>query len=300
MDARTAVVLESRPMSPPAAPVHPVTPLNELARAEAAPSFSPLYRQIKGLILKGLQAGEWKAGETIPSEMDLAARFGVSQGTVRKAVDELAADNLLVRKQGKGTFVATHAEQQQQYRFLRLTPDGDAAASLGRQLLDCKRQRAPAFIAKLMQLRAGDPVIEIRRLLHSGGQPVVLVERLGGAVEPLDQQVVRPIADGAHQRPEQVAQRGDALARIAVAHVEAAPVVPVGLVHRAQLVVAHVAVPCERGEHLALRRLQLRPRRAGRFLRFGLDLRRDARHREAQPDDQCEERFSHESKPLSR
>ena len=89
MDARTAVVLESRPMSPPAAPVHPVTPLNELARAEAAPSFSPLYRQIKGLILKGLQAGEWKAGETIPSEMDLAARFGVSQGTVRKAVDEL-------------------------------------------------------------------------------------------------------------------------------------------------------------------------------------------------------------------
>lgn len=174
MDARAAVVLESRPMSPPAAPVHPVTPLNELARAEAAPSFSPLYRQIKGLILKGLQAGEWKAGETIPSEMDLAARFGVSQGTVRKAVDELAADNLLVRKQGKGTFVATHAEQQQQYRFLRLTPDGDAAASLGRQLLDCKRQRAPAFIAKLMQLRAGDPVIEIRRLLHSGGQPVVL------------------------------------------------------------------------------------------------------------------------------
>ena len=66
MDAGAAFVLECRPMSPPAAPVHPVTPLNELARAEAAPSFSPLYRQIKGLILKGLQAGEWKAGEIIP------------------------------------------------------------------------------------------------------------------------------------------------------------------------------------------------------------------------------------------
>ncbi len=174
MDADAAFVLECRPMSPPAAPVHPVTPLNELARAEAAPSFSPLYRQIKGLILKGLQAGEWKAGEIIPSEMELAARFGVSQGTVRKAVDELASDNLLVRKQGKGTYVATHAEQQQQYRFLRLTPEGDASATLGRQLLDCRRQRAPAWIAKLMQLRAGDPVIEIRRLLHSDGRPVVL------------------------------------------------------------------------------------------------------------------------------
>ena len=55
--------------------------------------------------------------------MDLAARFRVSQGTVRKAIDELAAENLLVRRQGKGTFVATHAEQQVQYRFLRLMPD---------------------------------------------------------------------------------------------------------------------------------------------------------------------------------
>ncbi|UXH80197.1 GntR family transcriptional regulator [Roseateles amylovorans] len=161
-------------MSPPPAADHPVTPLNELARAELAPAFSPLYRQIKGLILQGLQTGEWKAGEGIPSEVELAARFGVSQGTVRKAIDELAADNLLVRRQGKGTFVATHAEQQQQYRFLRLTPDAGAPASLGRQLLHCRRQRAPAWIAKLMHLRAGDPMIEIRRLLHSGGQPVVL------------------------------------------------------------------------------------------------------------------------------
>ncbi len=139
------------------------------------PSFSPLYRQIKGLLITRLQAGEWKAGEAIPSELELAARFGVSQGTVRKAVDELAADNLLVRRQGKGTFVATHAEEKIQYRFLRLTPDKGAEA-LGRQLLDCKRQRAPAWIARLLQMRAGDAMVEVRRLLHSGGQPVVLDE----------------------------------------------------------------------------------------------------------------------------
>ena len=85
----------------------------------SGPAFSPLYRQIKGLITRELQAGVWKPAEAIPSEQDLAARFKVSQGTVRKAIDELAAENLLVRRQGKGTFVATHAEQQIQYRFLR-------------------------------------------------------------------------------------------------------------------------------------------------------------------------------------
>jgi len=73
------------------------------------PAFSPLYQQIKVLILQSLQSGEWKPGDVIPSEMDLAARFRVSQGTVRKAIDELAAENLVVRRQGKGTFVATHA-----------------------------------------------------------------------------------------------------------------------------------------------------------------------------------------------
>src|SRR3954468_19463620 len=87
------------------------------------PAFSPLYQQIKGLILQRLEAGDWKPGEAIPSEMDLAARFRVSQGTGRKAIDELAADNLVIRRQGKGTFVATHAERHTQYRFLKLRPD---------------------------------------------------------------------------------------------------------------------------------------------------------------------------------
>lgn len=146
----------------------------EAADAAASPSFSPLYRQIKGLIITRLQAGEWKAGEIIPSEIELAQRFGVSQGTVRKAVDELAAENLLVRRQGKGTFVATHAEQKQQYRFLRLMPDEGRDAGLGRQLLDCRRQRAPAWIARALQMRIGDSMVEVRRLLHSEGKPVVL------------------------------------------------------------------------------------------------------------------------------
>ena len=59
------------------------------------------------MILASLQASEWLPGAAIPSEMELAARYAVSQGTVRKAIDELAAENLLVRRQGKGTYVAT-------------------------------------------------------------------------------------------------------------------------------------------------------------------------------------------------
>jgi GntR family transcriptional regulator len=141
------------------------------------PAFSPLYQQIKGLILQSLQSGEWKPGEAIPSEMDLAARFRVSQGTVRKAIDELSAENLVVRRQGKGTFVATHAEQQVQYRFLKLQPDSGNVQSEGpaeRTIIDCKRLRASAEVARALSLRSGDPVLQVRRVLAFSGVPTIL------------------------------------------------------------------------------------------------------------------------------
>lgn len=136
--------------------------------------FAPLYRQIKDLIVASLDQGEWKPGELIPSEMELAARFQVSQGTVRKAVDELAAENLLVRRQGKGTFVATHHEPRAQYRFLRLRPDAGPAAPAHSRFLECRRQRASAEIAALLELKAGDPVVFVRRLLTFDDTPAVL------------------------------------------------------------------------------------------------------------------------------
>ncbi|MDH5206903.1 MAG: GntR family transcriptional regulator [Hylemonella sp.] len=150
---------------------------SELALPVQTPAFSPLYQQIKALILQGLQSGEWKPGEVIPSEMDLAARYRVSQGTVRKAIDELAAENLLVRRQGKGTFVATHAEQHVQYRFLRLMPDKGNLQSEGpaqRDIIDCKRLRASAEIARALALRTGDSVLQARRVLSFGGRPTIL------------------------------------------------------------------------------------------------------------------------------
>ena len=140
------------------------------------PSFSPLYQQIKALLLGSLQAAEWKPGEAIPSETELAARFRVSQGTVRKAIDELAAENHLVRRQGKGTFVATHAEERTQYRFLRLKPDDGGEGRLQRRLLECRRMRAPAEVARALDLAPGEAAVQIRRLLLSAGQGVVLDE----------------------------------------------------------------------------------------------------------------------------
>ena len=142
-----------------------------------APAFSPLYQQIKGLILQSLQAGAWKPGEMIPSEMELAARYRVSQGTVRKAIDELAAENLLLRRQGKGTFVATHAERNVQYRFLRLLPDSGDRNEEGptqRSIISCRSVKGNSEICKLLQLPTGESLIHVRRVLVLAGTPAIL------------------------------------------------------------------------------------------------------------------------------
>jgi len=141
-----------------------------------SPTFRPLYKQIKELLLDGLRGGEWRPGDAIPSEIELAARYRVSQGTVRKAIDELAADNLLVRRQGKGTFVASHGEPQVRFRFLRLAPDAGGPVAAERKLLDFRRARASAEIARLLELRTGDSMIVLTRLLLFSGDPVVLEE----------------------------------------------------------------------------------------------------------------------------
>ena len=151
------------------------------------PQFSPLYRQIADLLTRSLQAGEWQPGQPIPSEQDLAVRYKVSQGTVRKAIEALAASNLLVRRQGKGTYVASHAEETTQFRFLRLTPDGPMQSAgrkpaantaphepMARRFLDCQRQRAPADLAQALGLRGGALAVRVRRLLYFRERPVVL------------------------------------------------------------------------------------------------------------------------------
>jgi len=148
-----------------------------MPNSHTAPSFKPLYVQIKALLEKSLDAGEWRPAEAIPSEAVLAQRFGVSQGTVRKAIDALAADNLVVRRQGKGTFVATHTEEKSSmFRFLRIRRNDGRDEHPGSRLLDVRRGKASAEMARLLDLKPGDPVILLRRVLEYSGEPVVLDE----------------------------------------------------------------------------------------------------------------------------
>jgi GntR family transcriptional regulator len=132
------------------------------------PTFSPLYKQIKNLLLKQLDAGVWKAGEVLPSEIELAAQMAVSQGTVRKAIDELVAEHLLLRRQGKGTYVASHSAAGVQYRFLRLRPNVGERQPAESQILSCKLLAAPAFVLAAFELDTKDKAFQIERTLSFG------------------------------------------------------------------------------------------------------------------------------------
>src|SRR5712672_1197950 len=122
---------------------------NAMSQSSSTPAFRPLYLQIKGLLEKSLEAREWRPGEAIPSEILLASRFGVSQGTVRKAIDALATDNLVVRRQGKGTYVATHTEEKtSNFRFLRIRRSDGADEHPASRLIDVRRTKAGPDVAR--------------------------------------------------------------------------------------------------------------------------------------------------------
>jgi len=143
----------------------------------ATPTFQPLYLQIRSLLEKSLEAHEWRPGEAIPSEAELATRFGVAQGTVRKAIDALAADRIVIRRQGKGTFVATHTEEQaSMFRFLRIRRNDGQSEYPASRLLDVRRAKAGAETGRLLDVKPGDAVIVLRRLPDYAGMPTVLDE----------------------------------------------------------------------------------------------------------------------------
>lgn len=138
-----------------------------------SPSYRPLYDQIKVLLTQSLIGGEWRPGDMIPSEIDLAGRFKVSQGTVRKAIDSLAGENILIRRQGKGTFVATHNEEGIKLRFLRLTAASGQKEVLQNELMSCKKTKADTKMAAVLEIKAGAALIEIKRLLTFSGRPLI-------------------------------------------------------------------------------------------------------------------------------
>jgi GntR family transcriptional regulator len=142
--------------------------------AAGTPTAAPLYKEVKRLLTAGLQAREWQPGEALPSETRLAQRFHVSIGTLRKAVDELVAEQVLVRQQGRGTFVATHGPSRLMFQFFRIVRADGERQLPEPELLGFERDRAAAHEAAALRIRPGERVLRVRNLLRLGGEPIVL------------------------------------------------------------------------------------------------------------------------------
>ena len=136
--------------------------------------MNPLYIQIKKRITDSLVGGLWHPGQSIPSEIELAQSYNVSQGTVRKAIDELAAEKILIRRQGKGTFVASHNEEHNQLRFLRLTSSLGDKEKLDNKLITFEKEKASNGLAKTLGINSASTVVSIKRVLTFNEKPLIL------------------------------------------------------------------------------------------------------------------------------
>jgi GntR family transcriptional regulator len=123
----------------------------------------PLYAQVRETLIERIRTGAWQPGQLIPNEFDIAAEFNVSQGTARKAIDMLAAEGLVVRRQGKGTTVVEHTPANVLFRFFHVYEAN------GRQVIPESAGVAP-------KLRTAS--VEERRMLKLGaGASVIVIER---------------------------------------------------------------------------------------------------------------------------
>ena len=146
-------------------------PLFEAIAPEAA--GMPLYRVVKRSLLNAIEAGSCPPGETLPSETEIAGAMGVSIGTLRRAVDELAAEHILVRRQGRGTFVATHNTDRFLFQFFHVERADGLREAPRVDLVSFERLRADDEPAEALQLRIGDPVIQIENRLRLQGSAVI-------------------------------------------------------------------------------------------------------------------------------
>jgi GntR family transcriptional regulator len=133
-----------------------------------------LYEQIRARLIEGISAGEWRAGEAIPTEAELAASFRVAIGTVRKAVDSLVAVQALVRRQGKGTYVAAHDGRRLMYHFFHIVPRDGLKSYPTVRTLSFRRDRADPTAAAALNIAPSDKVIRIRNVLSLGSAPVIV------------------------------------------------------------------------------------------------------------------------------
>jgi GntR family transcriptional regulator len=146
------------------------------ALAAGAVTYNPLYKEVKTKLTRGLAAGEWKPGAAIPSESRLAEQFSVSIGTIRKAIDELVAERILLRQQGRGTFVATHSEDRTLFYFFHIVGKDGSRELPTTDLLSFRKARANALEEERLRVASGALVFRIQNVLKLSGRPVIFDE----------------------------------------------------------------------------------------------------------------------------
>ena len=160
----------------PAGRAH-ATPMSDSpidANAPGVPLPGPLYKDVKRQMMALLTRGEWRPGEAIPAERRLSERFGISIGTVRKAIDELVGENLLIRQQGRGTFVASHNRDRLLFYFFHIVAEEGPKEYPDVRLLQFAKGKADRLAADRLDIAIGDAVFRIRNLLSLSGVPVIV------------------------------------------------------------------------------------------------------------------------------
>lgn len=132
------------------------------------------YKEVKQAILAALTAKEWKGGEVIPSEKRLSERWGVSIGTLRKAIDELCAENILTRHQGLGTFVTMHQRDQHFFRHFRLQRVDGAKTYPVVSLINFRKLKATRPIAQRLGVEEGARLFQFVNQLSLHGNVVIV------------------------------------------------------------------------------------------------------------------------------
>lgn len=140
----------------------------------ASVGFRPLYRQVKDAFVKRMVDGIWQPGGLLPSEGQLAAELGVSQGTVRKALDEMEGENLIIRQQGKGTFVAQHDEERILFQFFKLVMDDGKPRFPESTVLSAGVFPANEEERFELNLDAGAKVARVRRVRFIESAPLII------------------------------------------------------------------------------------------------------------------------------
>lgn len=135
---------------------------------------APLYRRVKSIVLERIGAGAFAPGTALPAETDLARDLGVSQGTVRKALDSLAAEQIVIRRQGSGTYVAEHTPAHELFRFFNIYGANGTQIIPDSQPARARAGKATAEERRRLQVAAGARVIRISRIRTRDGAPFML------------------------------------------------------------------------------------------------------------------------------